>query len=548
MNKRHALIWLLILSGALLPLPTSEAKEDTAHLTFRKTADSGKRTQEYTVQPGDNIDRIVKKFIKNSYHRYTLIRQLNPELKSLHRIYPGQTLILPPSDGEVQETAPSAAGQKGKAIAYQVRRGDSLTRILKRQLHAREEEIPKLLKAVQQMNPGLSDMNSLRIGQTILLPASGLAASSPGMPPVDRTAGGAVKPQLPPEKELNLLKELFTRSHGAMTTRGSYYIPLPQMGRIAIDCSIIPVVEFDDGSVVLLDFMDRMPPSVQTLIEANWKTFHFVEVRPFQDVLLIFQKTINASASYTAKKSVKPLVLEQEPQVLISLDWLVTEKQPEKSRPYFQGILLASHEGQLLPERIKQYAEQKGFQLTEIQAGAIAGRSPSPTGSPATDPPSIAADNPMDLIFNLLDRLGYSPLKNQEVNLADQAGTGVNLLVKPDILVKDGERELLLFSKRLPGQLLELLSRQKKEMVMISGRSDPKTALMQVLSALRTPSSSGRYAFYLAEKGHKAKFTITLPAIKVERKNGPLYLIDYGLDRNLYSLLHENWKAEIVRY
>jgi hypothetical protein len=39
---------------------------------------------------------------------------------------------------------------------------------------------------------------------------------------------------------------------------------------------------------------------------------------------------------------------------------------------------------------------------------------------------------------------------------------------------------------------------------------------------------------------------VSLPAFRIDRHGGPLYLNDYDLDGNLYTLLHETWKLEIA--
>jgi len=555
MKKWHFLLWFLgICPVLMMPLPSSEAKEDTAHMSLRKTAVSGKTTQEYVVREGDSIDRIVQKFLKNSSHRYTMIKELNPELKDLSKIYPGQTLILPVQEDAAKEKIPAAPLQKDNVVAYQVKKGDSISRILKRQLHVKEADIPKTLPLVKQMNPGFSDVNRISIGQTIMLPAISLATSTPAIVPPGKSEGGSsmkkteTKPLLPAEKDMNLFTQLISRSHGSLLRRGSYYIPLPQTGRVTLDCSAIPIVEFDDGSTVLLDFADRIPKSLQRLIVTNWKSFSVLKVRPSQNIFLILQETVNASASYTMKKGLKPLLLEKEPQVLLSLDWIISPKNLSAEKPSFHGILLPSDKTLLLPEQVRQYAEQKGFQLTEILNGEIPISSPAVKSPPALELPSIASDNRMDLIFNLLVRLGYSPVKNQELKLLNNSGSGFNLSVKPEILLKTDSREFLIFSKKPPRQLVEDLSRQKKEVLVIAARASKKATLGQILSALRFPYSDDRYAFYIAEKGRKATLSITLTTIKVDRKTGPLYLIDCGLDPHLYTLLHKDWKAEIVRY
>jgi len=553
MNK-CLLLFLILGSWSLLtqPIPTSEAKEDTAHMVLRKTAGTGKTTQEYVVRKGDSIDRIVKQFLKNSAHRYTLIRELNPDLKDLHRIYPGQTILLPVLAEEGKESVAPAPAQNGQVVPYQVKKGDSIIRILKHQLKLQEAEAHKALRIVSQVNPGLKDLSRISIGQTIMLPAISLLTSSPAVQPEQNAEKIRVeiKPILPPDKDMALLKQLLGRSHGNLNQKGSYFLPLPQMGRVTIDCSAIPVVEFDDGSTILLDFGNRIPDSLQRLIKANWKNYSVLKVKPSQDIFLILQEIMNASGSYSMRRGLKPILLERNPQVLINLDWIITTKNPTADRPSFHGILLVSDKTRLLPGQIRQYASQKGFQFTEVVNGEISFPPPADKSPPTLQPKSIDAVDRMDLIFNLLTELGYSPARNQEIRLLDNSSAGFHLSLKPDILLKTESREILMFTKKPPRQFLEVLSKQKKEVLLVNTRLSKKANLSQVLSALSLPDAfDKRYAFYIAERGRKATITVTLSALKIERPNrSPLFLVDCSLDPNLYSLLHKDWNVELVQY
>lgn len=557
MKKSCSFLWFFSVWTVLtlFPLSRSEAREDTAHLNLRKTAIYGGNVEKYVVQRGDSIDKIAQKFIGKSSRRYLVIKQLNPQLKNLNRIYPGQPLVLPGRVSAEKEAVSSASPTEEKVVSYQVKKGDSVTRILKRQLHVKMVDLPEALRLVQQLNPGISDLNRIRTGQTILLPAADVINSPPGIASPENPESNSSKIEterkllVPPQKEMNLLRQLISRSHGTLISRGNYFIPLPETGRMTLDCSAMPIVEFDDGSTVVLDFADRVPASLQKLIEMNWKNYHIVKVRSSWDIFLIFQSAINASASYTASKCLNPLMLEKKPQVMIDLDWLVTQKKPVENKPRFHGIILASDKSQLLPARFHQYAWRSGYELTQILNGEVSYDSSATQSSPALEVPSLAADNPMDFTFNLLVQLGYSPLKNREVELFDKAGDGFHLSVKADILLRTAERELLISSKKLSKELVEILSRRQKEVVIIDSALSRNEVLSRIMSVLHTPFSSGQYKFSIAAKdGSKAILTISLPAFRIDRQTGPLYLIDYDLDGNLYTLLHETWKLEIARY
>ncbi|MDI9569726.1 MAG: hypothetical protein QM278_03155 [Pseudomonadota bacterium] len=87
---------LLFLSLFLLSLANnSGAKEETAYLSFRKSATGPSGTTVYTVKKGEWLLGIVQKVTGQTRNRLAIVRKYNPTLKDLNRIYPGQRIVLP---------------------------------------------------------------------------------------------------------------------------------------------------------------------------------------------------------------------------------------------------------------------------------------------------------------------------------------------------------------------------------------------------------------------------------------------------------------------
>ncbi len=100
----------------LLPRKKSSETDDAAHTDAGMTSD--KRQAEvvlkYVVKRGDSISGIIHgKFGKsraNIYKMMAIVGRLNPNIKDLNRIYPGQSLLLP---GNMDETKPvQSEGEK----------------------------------------------------------------------------------------------------------------------------------------------------------------------------------------------------------------------------------------------------------------------------------------------------------------------------------------------------------------------------------------------------------------------------------------------------
>jgi len=85
----------IFLISVFLAGGSSWAKEDTAYLTFQKSASSRPGTMIYTVKKGESLFDIVRRVTGETTHRTLIIRKYNPRIKNLNLIYPGQKIILP---------------------------------------------------------------------------------------------------------------------------------------------------------------------------------------------------------------------------------------------------------------------------------------------------------------------------------------------------------------------------------------------------------------------------------------------------------------------
>lgn len=178
--------WKIPAAAAMILLVSpAAAREETAHITLQKILQQSQKTQTYTVKKGEWLLDIMRREMDPSPHRYTIIRKLNPQLKDLNRIAPGQVLILP---GRGQDEAGT-----GSAV----------------------------------------------------LPAAAAVASAPGKAPLS----------IAPDRRLAMIERVVTAMKGMVSTRGSFFLPVPPSGQITIDCAQIPVAEFDDGTIALLDFI-----------------------------------------------------------------------------------------------------------------------------------------------------------------------------------------------------------------------------------------------------------------------------------------------------
>ena len=99
MRKTFAGALIVGLAFLLFQTQAFSVQEDTAELSFSKTAVSRKNVHLYTVQQGDVLSAIIRRLPgiteKDVPVYYEMTRKLNPGLKNLDRLSAGQTLVLP---------------------------------------------------------------------------------------------------------------------------------------------------------------------------------------------------------------------------------------------------------------------------------------------------------------------------------------------------------------------------------------------------------------------------------------------------------------------
>ena len=124
--RRFVGIALALLALLLWPLALS-AREDSASLVFSKTAET-RDTRVFVVKKGNSVGGLYLSQQGEGPVPYALIRQLNPEITDLNRIFPGQKIVLPVRAMTAPSPQPAAEAAQSEAPPppdlYRVQEGD----------------------------------------------------------------------------------------------------------------------------------------------------------------------------------------------------------------------------------------------------------------------------------------------------------------------------------------------------------------------------------------------------------------------------------------
>ncbi|MGD0021388.1 MAG: LysM peptidoglycan-binding domain-containing protein [Smithellaceae bacterium] len=583
MINQFALSLLVIIFSAVFSYLPAAAKEDTAQITLKKTAISKKNTYTYTVKKGDilsvvvrNIPGITEEDIADNYQ---LIQELNPDIPDLNKLKVGQSLVLPGkpfaySEEKKMKTATTApetivalpaappAAPSGSGQSYTIKKGDTLIKIIYRELKIKTD-IKKTLQIIQSMNPRVVDINKIYAGDTIKLPSGALfvqtaketsaaqaaqkeeiiVEKTPELP--GKIIEVKEKMSMPPEARLAVLRYVITQMNGSFNATGNYYLPIPKTGQVKIDCSKMPVIEFDGKTTIFLDLENRAPDNLKKIINDNWANYYLIKADKKDDVITILKKVFDATKSYSMTKKDKPMTIGALPPVELFVDWLIVKTNAKEAQALAQGLRIIYENNLLLPRAVKNYARKNGVIITEIseESGLVGKPEEIYSLPPMPVYPTVSAK---DFSYALVSDLGFNAEKDVDIKIFDTAKDGVNLSIKADILVKDGNKKYVIFSKNLTRQLITVLKEAGNELIFVADNETPKNIMEKILRALNITFTSGYFTFSGIDK-NQAPYTISFGGTKI-KTDKDLYVIDFDIDQELRGLLREVWSANIARY
>ena len=576
MRKKFLLIlFLAIASTMAFDTQAFSAKEDTAQLTFSKTAIPKKPVQSYTVQKDDVLSAIIRKISgvteKDIPHYYRMIKELNPQVEDFNNLAVGQKIMLPGKSIAVAEekTDDSIHAPLQKltgAQAYRVKKGDNLIGIVHRELQI-TSSTQKTMLLIKSINPSLTDAHKIYVGQVIRLPkgqplvkdgeqptgpakiteTTARDASLPDQPPAqtEKSLSGKDAIILSPAARLAVIRHIVTQMKGTMLTSGKYYLPVSKTEQLTIDCSMIPVVELDDRITIFLDPGNRSTSQLKKIIGNRWSNYHLVKIDDKDDIIIILKKIFQTTKTYDISKTQKPVLVGSSPQMEIIMDWLITRKDVKKTPAITQGLRFVYENNALLPRAIVNYAGRHSLMITEIapDKGLVGKPEEIYSLPPVTVLPAASAT---EFSLALLAYLNIPAQKDIDVRVFNIAEDGFNLSIKADIAVGRGEKKTILFSRNLPPQFVNILQKAGNEIIFISDQDGPAKNMEKILRSFNFAFTSGYFTFSGLDK-NQPPYTFGFTGTKI-KTDKDVYAVNFEFNHDLRGLMLEAWSANIVQY
>ncbi len=549
-------VTVFILSGALFYSQALAQTEDTAQLSFSKTAVSKKPAHTYTVQEGDVLSEIINKLPgvtrKNISNYYKTTKDLNPNITDFNKLYVGQKILLPGKSAlKASKKATSTSSQ-----TYRVKKGDSLIRIIRRDLRIKPgSQTQKTLLLLKSLNPEIQDVNRIYIGQIVRLPEGKMLTASGRMPEISleseepevkeaEKVAGKDTVVLPPPARLQVIKHVITQMNGTLTTAGNYYLPVSGTEQITIDCSVIPVVELENQTI-FLDTGNRSIDHLKKMIRGYWSNYHLIRIDARDDVITTLKKIFSKTRSYEIVKSYKPVSVGSRPSLNVVVDWIISAKNKKTSPSTIQALRFVDANGNLLPRALVKYAAQHSLILTEISSGK--GLAEKPEEIYSLPPKTLLPRSSVrDFSHALLASLNIQAEKDVDVKVFDIKHDGYNLSIKADVEATYGGKKYLIFSRNLSPEYINMLQKSGNQLIFVSDRDEPARNMEKILRGFNVNFTSGNFTFSGLEK-NQPPYTLGFSGTRI-KTDKELYVVNFDFNNDLRGLMQETWSAGIIQY
>ncbi len=350
----------------------------------------------YKVQKNDWVLKIFRQKGEIAHRDFRdfqgIFQRLNPHIKDINMIRPGQTIDIPlrklehgalPGQATGVVTIPFVTLAKVTDVVqknsqrYQVQRGDTVSQLLARKYgRYGSQSYREGVKLFQAANPQIANLDLIFAGQKLYLPdpeirdKSFYAAMYDDQGNLRQTLDtGSPAPALPhpapaaerkPEKPQSPLEQAAAAMGGQLKSKGTYYLPRQGGNDFEVDLSRHPMLELPDQGKMLFTRQPRIMEMTNATFESTWPDIQVV--------------------AYDAQASVTEIVtaifdsLDEQPQpaselgfddqsvhVAVRAKWV----RPQSDQRHLCITPIGGPDEQT-PESIRRYLEQNGIVIKEL--------------------------------------------------------------------------------------------------------------------------------------------------------------------------------------
>jgi hypothetical protein len=367
----------------------------------------------YIVQKDDWVLKLFRtrgQISEQDFHDFLILfSKLNPSIKDLNKIMPGQHILIPlkkllksslPGQSTGVVTIPFVTISKlpeaiqENSLVYEIRRGDNVSGIVSR-TYTKNGNLSygEAIKLFKLINPEIADIDRIYPGQEVNIPKSTVdsrkwyqsLSTSPeaGVNAAAFTlnsSDGAGITGTPFQSQDALIENSPQNKHfvtvastldAKLMYKGKYHFPKTSQADFVLDLAKYPVMELPDGSKVLFQKDEDISTEDQALLRSHWNNLKFTTLSLQSSFEEIMSKVVSNDDDFKGQK----LFSFEDRGVKITVlgKWMVASKQPGEgfdressvNRP-FTFISIVNPKDKPIAPSIKKFLGRFNITIKEI--------------------------------------------------------------------------------------------------------------------------------------------------------------------------------------
>ena len=556
-TRNHIVAGVLIFIALLGPVAPSPAALLYKRYFVRQDGARQILCEPYTVQPNDWLFKLLREKGELSEADFPafldLFKRLNPHIADLDHIQPGQQILIPLKQLEPQ----AAGGHSGDDLVIPfatvgtvpeiirsfsrslvVAPGDSVSLLIVREFGFFEPKtFAEVMRLFKLANPEIRDPDLIFPGQVLYIPRQSIQNQPWYQSALNFPADQEIKvlEEIPPptpatdqagsRDTLPAAGSAYARAAWALGARllnqGQYYFPRPGAEDLTLDLKRYPVMEFRDGSRMLLSGPDNQVDADLQAVEAFRDRFQIVPVAG--DTLnQILDAVLDAHGSGPGSQTLR--FSESGIDVKVQGRWILEQQTSDLGPASTLCIMPLEDAAQPTPTAIVRYLQRHGIVLKEPGSSPGIGATHGQADSRSADTPGIYTINfsdPPSAVQQLLAAMGVPYSTGIEFSFPYRS---VQVNAVANLVSRRNGHTLLVDFGDLYGEAVSSIEQAGLDIVQIQRRESFYTWLPRFLEASGLVHSVNPTFF--AAPGRKIyNTTLTIPGILVEDERHRRYLI-----------------------
>lgn len=478
----------------------------------------------YVVQKNDWVLKIFRQKGEIAHQDFRdflgIFSRLNPHIKDVNMIRPGQTIDIPlrklehgalPGQASGVVTIPFVTLSKVAEVVkqhsdqYKIQRGDTVSQLIARRYgRYGSKGYQEGVKLFQAANPQIKNLDVIYTGQTVYLPeptirneswynalydeSGELRETLPGsqspqgarLPGNSAASPGAVASATETAVEQSPIAQAAAVVGGTLYNKGTYYLPRQRGEDFELDLSRHPLLDLNQEGKILFARQGRVMEMDSEQVRTEWPDMHVVSVEDnssAQEIIASIFEEINQED--TQPESVELGFSDNGVQVTVRAKWT----KPEADQRTL-CITPINDPSEFTPEAIRRYLEQNGIILKEVLPGGEA-RIGTQTGTSQRHAVknilALAPKNQNGFIRDLSKALGFSYAPNVKITFPY---AGIQVDAYANLVSAGNGKEVLVDYGNLYGDALSAITKAGPKILQFNATDDYTSMARKLLTAL----------------------------------------------------------------